>query len=270
MTTDHKTTVDGLQIFYRIGGSPDKPPLIFLHGWGSRIDSFGSYVGITGLIEELAKHFYVFAPELPGLLRSDAPKSVWNYEQFAEVIFKLANTLNWKPSVVMGQSFGGGVATAFAKLYPDFAKALIIVDSVVSKRPQNSYMTWLYAWAKFRKKIFPSPLVPKFFKRVLINLYFGTPMKFIDNKNINEKNIMSDIDLTRNLIVDYNRLEMPLIIVWGDKDTWVTPISRAKEIHKEIPNSKLIIVNGGHPVLYQKTEFVVGEILKCLPQNLYG
>ncbi|OGZ46531.1 MAG: hypothetical protein A3J55_03075 [Candidatus Ryanbacteria bacterium RIFCSPHIGHO2_02_FULL_45_17b] len=268
MITDSKTTVDGLQIFYRIGGNLDKPPLIFLHGWGSRIDSFGSYVGITGTVEELAKHFYVFAPELPGLLRSDAPKSVWNYEQFAEIIFKLANTLNWKPSVVMGQSFGGGVATAFAKLYPDFTKALIIVDSVVSKRPQNSYMTWLYAWANFRKKIFPSPFVPRFLKKLLINLYFGTPMKFIDNKNIKDKIIMSDIDLTRNLVVDYNRLKMPLIIVWGDKDTWVTPISRAKEIHKETLDSKLIIEKGGHPVLYKKPKIVIDDILKALPQNL--
>lgn len=264
MITDRKTTIDGLQIFYRIAGSPEKPPLIFLHGWGSRIDSFGSYVGITGVIEELAKYFYVFAPELPGLLRSDAPKAVWNYEQFAEAIFKLANTLNWKPSIIMGQSFGGGVATAFAKLYPDFTKALIIVDSVVSKRPQNSYMTWLYAWARFRKKIFPSPFVPKFIKRLLINLYFGTPMKFIDDKNIRDKIIMSDIDLTRDLVVDYKRFKMPLIIVWGDKDTWVTPISRGKEIHNEIQSSKLIIVKGGHPVLYQKTKLVVDEIVKHL------
>lgn len=264
---DSKITIGGLNIFYSISGDRNKPPLIFLHGWGSRIDSFGSYVGITGVVEELAKYFYVFAPELPGLLRSDAPKEVWNYEQFAEVIFKVANALNWKPSIVMGQSFGGGVATAFAKLYPNFTKTLIIVDSVVSKRPQNSYMTWLYAWANFRKKVFPSPFVPKFIKKLLTNIYFGTPIEFIDDKNIKEKTMMSDIDLTRNLIMDYKRLKMPLIIVWGDRDTWVTPISRAREIHEEVKDSRLIIEDGGHPVLYQKPKIVIADILKALSKN---
>jgi len=267
MIADYKSTIDGLSIFYRIAGDENNQPIIFLHGWGARIDSFGPYVGTTGVIKELAKHFYVFAPELPGLLRSDAPKVVWNYEQFAEIIYKLANLLSWKPSIVIGQSFGGGVATAFAKSYPNFTKVLVIVDSVVSNRPKNSYLKLLYAWAKFRKKTFPSPFVPKLIKKLLINLYFGTPMKFIDDKNINDKIIMGDVDLTRNLVVDYNQLKTPLIIVWGDKDTWVTPISRAKEIHNEVQGSKLIVEEGGHSVLYLKPKVVIGDILKALPKN---
>lgn len=268
MITDRQILIDGLNTYYRIAGDENKPPLIFLHGWGSRIDSFGPYHGTTEVIEEFAKHFYVLAPELPGLLRSDAPKEVWNYEQFAEVVYEIAKILDWGKSIVLGISFGGGVATAFAKLYPDYTKVLVVVDSVVSNRPRNSYLKFLYAWARLRTKLFPSPCVPKFIKKILIYLYFGTPFKFIDDKNIKDKIILSDIDLKRDLSVDYKQLKMPIVLVWGNKDTWVTPISRAKEIHQEVAGSKLITVKGGHSALAIRPEYVIGEIIKNLPPSL--
>ncbi|MBI3334959.1 MAG: alpha/beta hydrolase [Candidatus Portnoybacteria bacterium] len=150
MIEDYKKRIDGLNMYYRIAGSPKSEPIIFLHGWGSRINPlpFTLYKGTTGVIEELANYFYVFAPELPGLLRSDAPKAVWNYEEFAKIIYILALSIGWEKSIIMGQSFGGGVATAFAKLYPDYTKALVIVDSVVSDLPMNSYWVLLYKWAR--------------------------------------------------------------------------------------------------------------------------
>ncbi|MBI3334973.1 MAG: alpha/beta hydrolase [Candidatus Portnoybacteria bacterium] len=269
MIKDYKLTIEGLKNFYRIGGEKRKPPAIFLHGYGARLDGIGPYRGTAGIIEELANHFYVLAPELPGLIRSDAPKTVWNYEEYAILVRKLVRSLQWKRSMIFGHSFGGGVATAYAKLYPEDTKALIIIDSVVSNLPMNSYRKLLYAWARLRKKLLPSPFIPAPVKKVSVTLWFGTPWKFIDDKSIKEKIIMSDIDLTRNLVVDYKKLEMPFIMIWGNKDTWVTPLYRAKEIHQEVPSSKLILVEGGHAILSIKPKYVIHEIIKNLPHELY-
>ena len=126
MIKDYKLTIDGLKIFYRIGGEKRKPPAIFLHGYGSRLKGIGPYRGTTGIIEELANHFYVLAPELPGLIRSDAPKTVWNYEEYAILIHKLVRSLQWERSLIFGHSFGGGIATAYAKLYPEDIKLSLI------------------------------------------------------------------------------------------------------------------------------------------------
>lgn len=268
MISDYKLIIDGLEIFYRISGKKQNPPAIFLHGYGSRLNGIGPYRGTTGIIEELAKHFYMLAPELPGLIRSAPPKTVWNYDEYAMLVHKLVQSLQWKKSIIFGHSFGGGVATAYAKLYPADIKALVIIDSVVSNLPMNSYRKLLYAWARLRKKLFPSRFVPQFIKKISINLWFGTPWSFINDKDIREKIIMSDIDLTRNLIIDYNQLKVPLIIVWGNKDTWVTPVYRAKEIHREVQNSKLILVKGGHAILLVKPEYVLRQIIKKLPHRL--
>ena len=52
-------------------------------------------------------------------------------------------------------------------------------------------------------------------------------------------------------------------MIWGSKDTYVTPIERAKEIHAEIPKSKLAIIDGGgHLALYTHTDQAVSEIVE--------
>ena len=52
-------------------------------------------------------------------------------------------------------------------------------------------------------------------------------------------------------------------MIRGSKDTRVTPLERAKEIHAEIPQSKLAIIDGGgHLALYTHTNQTVSEIVE--------
>ena len=45
---------------------------------------------------------------------------------------------------------------------------------------------------------------------------------------------------------NYHRSEIPLLIVWGEKDAWV-PLDTANKLHERIPNSRLLTVpNCGH------------------------
>lgn len=134
MLTDHKTSIDGTIVYYRAGGDPAKPHLIFFNGWGARLNGiFGS----DKVIEELSKHFYVVSPELPGFMRSEPPKEVWKVDDFATFIYKLLQPLNLENPVVMGQSFGGGVAALYTMNFVRKAKCLILVDAVLAGRIEN-------------------------------------------------------------------------------------------------------------------------------------
>src|SRR3989344_7259663 len=119
MITDHKIVIDDLEIYYRTAGSPEKQHLIFLHGWAARLDG---PLGGDKVILELSKYFYVIAPEHPGLMRSMPPKEIWGLDDYAHALIKLLKPLNLVRPIIMGQSFGGGVATAYAKLYPEEIK----------------------------------------------------------------------------------------------------------------------------------------------------
>ena len=74
---------------------------------------------------------------------------------------------------------------------------------------------------------------------------------------------MSDIETTYSVKTDYRSLSMPVLLLWGEKDIFVTPLQRAKEIAQEISNAKLVVIPGaGHLALYTKTDKVVEEIVK--------
>lgn len=266
MITDHKTIIDGLTIYYRTAGESSKQPLIFLHGWAAHIDGL---LGSDKVISELSKYFYVIAPEHPGLCRSTPPKEIWGLDDYAHALNKLLKPLNLVKPIIMGQSFGGGVATAYAKLYTEEVGLLFLVDSVTTKRPHNFYQKSKYLWWPFFSFVAKSQWIPLFFKKIWISFSLGVPTRMISASNSKDYSIMGEIPLGKGyyLNFDYKALRMPPLLVWGDRDTWVTPIERAKEIHREVNNSKLIIVKGSHTILYRKPQMVIGEIIKSLPQH---
>lgn len=268
MITDQKTNIDGLDIHYRITGDRGKQHLVFLHGWAARLDG---PLGSDKVILELSKYFYVIAPEHPGLVRSSPPKEIWGLDDYAHALNKLLKPLNLVRPIIMGQSFGGGVATAYAKLYPEEIKLLILVDSITSNRPYNFYQKLKYPWWSLFSFIAKSQWMPLFFKKIWISISLGVPIKIINTSNARDYSVMGEIPMGKGYYIldfDYKTLRMPLFLVWGNKDTWVTPIQRAKEIHAEVKNSKLLIFEGPHTVLYQKPKIVIGGIIKALPENL--
>jgi pimeloyl-ACP methyl ester carboxylesterase len=58
--------IDGLKLFYREAGSPERPTLLLLHGFPSSSHMF------RNLIPLLAERFHIVAPDLPGFGFSDA------------------------------------------------------------------------------------------------------------------------------------------------------------------------------------------------------
>lgn len=265
MIQTHRMKIDGLKVYYRTAGNFKKQSIIFLHGWGARM-SAPLGLGTDRVISELARHFYVVAPELPGLIRSQPPKKVLNMEDYSRLIHRLVKSLKLKKSIIMGQSWGGGISATYASLYPNNSRILILVDAKTGKRKDNFYLKLANFWYFVFPKIIGSSCVPIFIKKLLITAYLGTPSENI-SKNVKQYAIMSEINryADKQMEVNYAKLKMPLLLVWGDRDTWVTPVESAREINRKVKGSKMIIVKGGHTVLYQKPKEVVDLIVKNLP-----
>src|SRR5262245_26917812 len=129
--TDRFVTVNGLRIHYLEWGSPDKQPLIMLHGIGRIAHTF----------DHIAPHFstkyHVMAVDMRGHGDSDwDPKGAYLVEDYVKDIEGLAQQLGLQHIVIWGNSTGGRVAQVFAGLHPELVAAVISED-VGPERPRE-------------------------------------------------------------------------------------------------------------------------------------
>jgi pimeloyl-ACP methyl ester carboxylesterase/predicted amino acid-binding ACT domain protein len=117
--------VDGRPARYAVGGAG--PPVVFLHGWG-----LGSRAYRRSLRRLVERGCRVFAPSLPGLGGtadvSHEHASIAGYAAWVDEFMRVAGID--EPAMVIGHSFGGGVATKLAHAYPERVGYLVLLNSV--------------------------------------------------------------------------------------------------------------------------------------------
>lgn len=260
----HKSTIDGLATFYKTAGDPKKPPLIFIDGWPMKFLNF-KVTSSDQVITELAKYFYTVQPELAGLGPAEAPKEIWTFADRVKHLHKILQPLRLKSPIVMGQSFGGGVATYYANLYHNEVSVLILTDAITAYKQENFASTANEYGQKAYRSFLLSSFVPTQFKKWLINLINDVPYSYLAQYDL--KNYANTVVYEKTHLLDkeaYDAIDFPVLLIWGDKDTNLTPVSAAKELNQKMKNSKLIVVSGDHEVLAKRPKEVVQKIIQNL------
>jgi len=126
-------SVAGCAINYLVWGTPEKPPLVLVHGGAAH----GMWWSI--IAPELSRHYFVIAPDLSGHgdsgRREAYPMEVWA----DEVIAVSNDAAPGRPPVLVGHSMGGLVSIVAAAVHGDERLAgAIIVDSPVRKPDPES------------------------------------------------------------------------------------------------------------------------------------
>jgi pimeloyl-ACP methyl ester carboxylesterase len=122
--SEHKTQVAGIGINYVIGGHG--PTLVLIHGYPQ------TWYEWHGIMPELAKHYTVIAPDLPGAGRSDAPASGYDKKTMAAKLHALLVSLGKDQDVnVVGHDIGTMVAYAYAAQYPRSVKKLVLSEAPI-------------------------------------------------------------------------------------------------------------------------------------------
>ena len=80
-------------------------------------------------VEELAKKYRVICVDLLGHGDTDCLGYVHTMEDMADAVHHVLHELKLRKVVLVGHSMGGYVALAFAELYPDMMKGLVLVNS---------------------------------------------------------------------------------------------------------------------------------------------
>ena len=113
--------INGISIHYtRTGGN--KPPLILLHGL------IKNGLCWSGLARILEKEYDVIMPDARGHGQSDAPDSGYRYEDHADDVAGLIQTLGLTSPILLGHSMGGMTAAVVASCKPNLIRGLILAD----------------------------------------------------------------------------------------------------------------------------------------------
>jgi pimeloyl-ACP methyl ester carboxylesterase len=97
------------------------PAVLLLHGMAC------DHTTWAPVIEKLAKHHTVIAPDLLGHGKSDKPRADYSVGGYANGMRDLLTVLGVDKATVVGHSLGGGVAMQFAYQFPERTERLVLV-----------------------------------------------------------------------------------------------------------------------------------------------
>lgn len=212
-----RTTVEGREARYGTAGTG--PPVVFLHGWG--IDDRAYEPVLRRLASEGVR---VVAPALPGFGGTAALSGDrQSFAGYAEWLAAFLDAVDVdEPAVLVGHSFGGGVAIVLAHDQPSRVGGLVLVNSVggsawrkgstlrsMTERP-------LWDWGlHLSRDLFPirqlTRVLPVIAAEALPNLV-RDPRAFW-----RAAGIARTADLTAEL-EDLRHRGLPVVVFWGARD----------------------------------------------------
>ena len=244
---ENKFYSDGITLNYITKGKGK--PILFLHGGGLKALTYKKN------LELLSKKYKVIAPDIPGFGNSSTPTKLWDFEDYANFFSKFIDSLNLKNIMIIGHSFGGGIAMNLATKNKRVSK-LILIDSagIAPKHSLNKIIYLLHI--EMAHNIFSA-------KNEEISLTISSD--FITRFFKNSLTVSHMFKITNNALFKkytcFNKITQPTFIFWGYNDEVFTR-DIAKKFNKRIKNSQLEYINGEHVWCLMMPEKLFELILK--------
>jgi pimeloyl-ACP methyl ester carboxylesterase len=258
----------GRPLTYAEAGSG--PVLLLVHGMG------GGYENWREVIEPLARHYTVVAPDLPGHGTSAAGNGDYSIGALAVSLRDLLFALGHERATVVGHSLGGGIAMQLAYQFPELAERLVLVSSgglgpevslVLRAAALPGSEVWItatavtasLAGAAFGRSLAKVGLRPAPDVAEVARGYAS--LANTRRRSAFLATLRSVIGVGGQRIDASDRLYLaaatPVLIVWGARDP-IIPVSHGERAHDAIAGSRLEIFDGvGHiPQLEAPARFV--------------
>jgi pimeloyl-ACP methyl ester carboxylesterase len=281
MTTYHHATLQGHKIFYREAGSPTNPTIVLLHGFPSSSHMF------RDLIPQLAGDFHIIAPDYLGFGYSDAPSATefeYTFDNVTALIDELLfSDLKLKSFSLYVQDYGAPVGFRIASRHPEAIEGIVVQNG-------NAYVEGISAafeplqpfWANRNEETEKAPRTLLTKQTTIFQYTHGakspeavSPDSYTFDQALLDRvgNDAIQLDLfhnyTSNVALyhawhEYFRAKQPrTLIVWGQNDPFFT-VAGAKAFLNDLPNAELHLIEGGHFLLEEHSEFVADKIIRFL------
>ncbi|MEO6901609.1 MAG: alpha/beta hydrolase [Bacteroidia bacterium] len=258
----YKTT-DNQQLYYElIGNKNSNKYLIFLNGISQSTTAWNL------MIPSFEKEYQIILCDFIFQGQSDKKGEVRDFDQHAEDIFGLINSLVINKVIVTGISYGSLVAQNFAVNYPKKVDKLILLSTFAHKTPY--YNSVEQAWSRTLESGGLSLMLDVMFPMVLGEKYFEHPLIPFDLLKSGREIANKDPEPLKKLMKatkdrpDYREklkaIKISTLVIHGEKDMLLF-VHMGKEVAQAIAGSKFeIIPNVGHTLNLEAVPQVVKVI----------
>ena len=265
--------VDGARLHYVERG--EGPPVLLIHGNTVSLADFGA----SGLLERLALDHRVIAIDRPGFGHSTRPRDrLWTPAAQAALLRAALKTLGVERPIVVGHSMGTLVALAMALDHPADVRSLVLlggyyyptarVDALlmapvalpVLGDVMRYTVTAVSARALMQRAVegmfWPNKVPAKFFPMLSREMMLR-PVQI----RANAEDAAFLIPAAATGSARYKELQLPVTIIAGAADKVVDVEAHSKRLHRELPQSKLVVApDTGHMVHYAVPESVIAAV----------
>ena len=278
----------GVTLSVQLGGPEGAQPIVLLHGFPE------SHRTWRAVAPELARDYYIVAPDQRGFAGSDKPSEVEAYkaDRIVEDLLALADAFELPRFTLVGHDWGGAIAWLAALRHPDRIARLVVVNaphpllfqkSVVEDEAQRAASQYISA--------FRNPLMEKGIEAMGLETFFAKtfgshadlsaiPLEekkaYLDDwsrpgaltamlnwyraSEIVVPEIGEEVSAPLWTKMPFPRVEVPTLVIWGLKDQALLPV-QLEGLHDLVADLRIVaIVDAGHFVPWEKPAPVVAAI----------
>ncbi len=267
-------TIDGTRTFVVEAGPRDGPAVVLVHGFGGSTFSFRKNVAPLA-----AAGFHVATFDLRGFGLSDKSWGAdYSHPAQAEFVVAAMKEMGIARATLVGHSLGGNIVAHVVERHPEVVEKVVFVAPVFFEGKAPGAGRWLLRFPPVRRWaqiVVRRKLAPPGSGRTL-RTGFGDPslvtadviegyaaprrMKDWELALLGMARDTSKSVLARPLA----EIRIPVLIVWGDKDSWV-PLAKGAPLRTELPRAGWFVVPGaGHLVLEERPAEVDARLIEFL------
>jgi pimeloyl-ACP methyl ester carboxylesterase len=263
VTSVHKVTADGVEVFYRAAGDTSAPVVLLLHGFPTSSFMFHE------LIPRLADQYRVIAPDLPGFGFTEVPDKrnyKYSFDALARTVEAFTDALGLKRYALYVFDYGAPTGFRLAMARPERVSAIVSQNGNAYEEglgdawgPIRKY--WAEPTAENREVIRQNILTLEAtrwqYTHGVANPESVAPESYTLDAALLERKGNKEIQL--DLFLDYasnvklypkfqeyfRKSKPPLLAIWGKNDPFFIPAG-AEAFKRDLPQAKVQFLDTGH------------------------
>jgi len=248
-------------------------PLVLLHGLGSMVEDFI----VSGLVAEAARRYRVVAFDRPGYGHSERPQDRrWTPAEQAQVLLEAMRALDVHRPVILGHSWGTMVAIEMALAAPGVPRSLVLASGLYFPsarfdapalappgiplvgallRHTVSPVAGRLLWPLWLRMLFAPAPVPPALAALAWKALRPSVLRTVGEETLQV------LPVTLAAMQKYRDLTLPVVLVTGARDLYVSSRGHTARLHSMLVSAKLLVApRGGHMVHHADLPLVLDAI----------
>jgi 3-oxoadipate enol-lactonase len=258
---------DSRELYYEVKGKSDAPEtLVFLNGLTQ------STLSWAFVIPFFIEHYKIILLDFIFQGQSEKRGEYKTFDEHAQDVVTVLDQENISKAHIIGLSYGSMVAQHFAVNHPERVEKLILLSTFAHKTPifEAIETSWWRSLETGGYNLMFDTMMPF----VLSDEYFNNPIIPIEllkksREDLNQNtqaifNLMRATKERKDYRNELKKIKSKTLILQGEKDV-LLPVSLAREVHKHIHLSQLIVVHhAGHTLNLEHVPEVCSYIFAFL------